>query len=76
MLVLKLKPIRYHDSQINEERNVNESQVYQTINLNESNGNSQVSHGFSKGLDLHLPINLQLSQPHNNETPDKAMELG
>ncbi|KAL6347633.1 hypothetical protein AAG906_026161 [Vitis piasezkii] len=57
-------------------RNINESQVYRAVNLNESNRSSQVSHGFSNGFDLHVPINLQLSQPHNNETPEKAMELG
>ncbi|RVW75773.1 Agamous-like MADS-box protein AGL16 [Vitis vinifera] len=57
-------------------RNINESQVYRAVNLNESNRSSQVSHGFSNGFDLHVPINLQLSQPHNNETPEKSMELG
>ncbi|CBI35415.3 unnamed protein product, partial [Vitis vinifera] len=53
-----------------------QKKVYRAVNLNESNRSSQVSHGFSNGFDLHVPINLQLSQPHNNETPEKAMELG
>ncbi|RWR83131.1 MADS-box transcription factor 23-like protein isoform X6 [Cinnamomum micranthum f. kanehirae] len=48
----------------------------------ESNGgvnqSSSISTGFTDGEDLHVPVNLQLSQPQQqvNEMPETAMKLG
>lgn len=56
-----------------------QSQVYGT---RESNGgvnqSSSISTGFTDGEDLHVPVNLQLSQPQQqiNEMPETAMKLG
>jgi MADS-box transcription factor len=53
-------------------------QVYGLWNMNEAARRPQTSYALGSSHDMHAPINLQLSQPqpHKNDTPAEAMNLG
>ncbi|KAI4308653.1 hypothetical protein L6164_031709 [Bauhinia variegata] len=52
--------------------------VYGTSDGNGTNRNSVLTNGLGIGEDLQVPVNLQLSQPHQHsyETPSGATKLG
>ncbi|KAJ7965865.1 MADS-box transcription factor [Quillaja saponaria] len=52
--------------------------VYGTRDANTMNRNLVLANGLGIGEDLHVPVNLQLSQPlqQNHETPASATKLG
>ena len=54
------------------------SQVYGTRDVNGANKDTLLTNGLGIAEDSHVPVQLQLSQPQqqNYETPAKATKLG
>ncbi|KAI4308654.1 hypothetical protein L6164_031709 [Bauhinia variegata] len=63
---------------IRQENTELKKKVYGTSDGNGTNRNSVLTNGLGIGEDLQVPVNLQLSQPHQHsyETPSGATKLG
>ncbi|KAK4276918.1 hypothetical protein QN277_015009 [Acacia crassicarpa] len=62
---------------IHQENKELKKKIYGTRDGNGTNRNSLLTDGLGIGENLHVPMNLQLSQPHqqNHESPSGAREL-
>ncbi|XP_028777729.1 MADS-box transcription factor 23-like isoform X3 [Neltuma alba] len=78
LLMEEIQEINQKGNLLQEENVELRKKVYGKIDGNGTDRNSALTDGLGIGENLHVPVNLQLSQPHqqNHEPPSGGTELG